>query len=50
MERLEISGEFITGVSLGFEFVQGEVMGDDNLNYVVIDLLIFRVLLAFFKS
>jgi len=36
---------FITGVSLGFEIVDGEQLGDDEVAFaVVVDLVILRII------
>lgn len=40
----EIYGEFLMGVSLGFEFAPGEVLDDGDQWAVMIDLLIFRLI------
>lgn len=47
MRLLEVGFEVICGVSLGVEFSKGEWVGEEEYNYLIIDLLIFRTLLVF---
>lgn len=47
MNIINISFEFITGVSLGFEYVNGpELFEEDETKYLIIDLFIFRLLIT----
>jgi hypothetical protein len=47
---MSITFNFITGVSLGFEIVDGEVLDEDGVSYaIVVDLFIIRLVLEKFE-
>jgi len=48
MSRVEVTGEIITGVSLGFEVIFAD--DDDPYTYVILDFLLVRVLLSIEQS